>query len=85
VDLIKDHIEFDGQRVSLPQHRLKHRLRSDGLEGAEVDADDNSVPKEYCAKIDGGLLIDLTRGIQRERGDYVDKTPFIMRKQARGL
>lgn len=78
VDLVKDVIEFDGDKVTLPQNRLKHRFRAVGSEGEE---DDDGVPKDYCAKLDGGLLIDLTRQIEKAKGTYVDKSPYIMRER----
>lgn len=75
MDLVKDKIEFDGEIVTLPETRLKHKLRS--LEDDDVD---EGVPKDYCARIDGGLLIDKTRAIEKSRGDYIDKSPYIMRQ-----
>lgn len=75
VDLVKDKIEFEGEPVTLPETRLKHKLRS--LESP--DAPEADVPKDYCARIDGGLLIDLTRNIEKARGDYVDKSPYILK------
>lgn len=82
VDLVKDKIEFDGEPVTLPETRLKHKLRSIAAQGEGDDLDDGA-PKDYCARIDGGLLIDLTRNIQKSRGDYVDKSPYIMRDAQR--
>jgi hypothetical protein len=79
VDLVKDQIEFDGELVTLPETRLKHRLREVEMP-SEIDERDK-VPKDYCAKIDGGLLIDLTRQIERSRGTYVDKSPYIFRNR----
>ena len=73
MDLVKDKIEFEGELVTLPETRLKHKLRS--LE----ESDEDRVPKDYCARIDGGLLIDKTRNIEKQRGDYIDKSPYIMR------
>jgi len=83
VDLVKDTIEFDGQPVTLPETRLKHKLRSMAAQGQAEDKAESGVPKDYCARIDGGLLIDLTRNIQKSRGDYVDKSPYIMRDAQR--
>lgn len=76
VDLVKDKIEFDGEPVTLPETRLKHKLRSLESQG---DTFEDGVPKDYCARIDGGLLIDLTRNIEKARGTFVDKSPYIMR------
>jgi hypothetical protein len=85
VDLVKDKIEFDGQLVTLPETRLKHKLRSLAARGEdEGNNPDSGVPKDYCARIDGGLLIDLTRNIEKARGDYVDKSPYILRDRERG-
>ena len=81
VDLVKDKIEFEGELVTLPETRLKHKLRS--LESQSSDFDDG-VPKDYCARIDGGLLIDLTRNIEKARGDFIDKSPYIMRDRNGG-
>lgn len=83
VDLVKDTIEFDGEPVTLPETRLKHKLRSMTAQGQAEDDAESGVPKDYCARIDGGLLIDLTRNIQKSRGDYVDKSPYIMRDAQR--
>ena len=83
VDLVKDTIEFDGEPVTLPETRLKHKLRSMAAQGQAEDKAESGVPKDYCARIDGGLLIDLTRNIQKSRGDYVDKSPYIMRDAQR--
>lgn len=83
VDLVKDTIEFDGEPVTLPETRLKHKLRSMAAQSEAEDRADSGVPKDYCARIDGGLLIDLTRNIQKSRGDYVDKSPYIMRDAQR--
>jgi hypothetical protein len=80
VDLVKDQIEFAGEPVTLPETRLKHKLRS--LD-AGADAEEN-VPKDYCARIDGGLLIDLTRNIEKARGTFIDKSPYIMRNNNGG-
>lgn len=77
VDLVKDKIEFNGDLVTLPQNRLKHRFRT-------VEEEEDDVPKDYCAKLDGGLLIDLTRQIEKAKGTYVDKSPYIMRDKSRG-
>ncbi len=77
VDLVKDTIEFDGEPVTLPETRLKHKLRS--LAAQDPDESDSGVPKDYCARIDGGLLIDLTRNIEKSRGDWKDTTPYIMK------
>lgn len=78
MDLIKDKIEFDGELVTLPENRLKPHLRRTGLDEEGEEWED--VPTKYCAKIDGGLLIDLTRNREKERGTYVDKSPFIFKK-----
>lgn len=85
VDLVKDKIEFDGEVVTLPDNRLKPHLRR--RQGDEDDDvwDDDDVPTKYCAKIDGGLLIDLTRNREKERGTYIDKSPFILKKGGGGL
>ena len=81
VDLVKDKIEFAGEPVTLPETRLKHKLRSLDAQGAEAE---ESVPKDYCARIDGGLLIDLTRNIEKARGTFIDKSPYIMRNNNGG-
>lgn len=83
---MKDKIEFNGEPVTLPETRLKHKLRSleaQGSGGNKGEFDDG-VPKDYCARIDGGLLIDLTRNIEKARGTFVDKSPYIMRDGNRG-
>lgn len=81
MDLVKDAIEFDGEPVTLPETRLKHKLRSLESQGSDYD---DGVPKDYCARIDGGLLIDLTRNIEKARGDFIDKSPYIMRDSKGG-
>ena len=81
MDLVKDTIEFDGEPVTLPETRLKHKLRSLESQGSDYD---EGVPKDYCARIDGGLLIDLTRNIEKARGDFIDKGPYIMRENKGG-
>jgi len=78
---VKDKIEFDGEVVTLPDNRLKPWLRRGNDDEEDEEGD---VPTKYCAKVDGGLLIDLTRNKEKERGTYIDKSPYIFKKEGGG-